>query len=317
MNGYGLDYHKPVLLKEVVEYLVYTADGLYVDGTAGTGGHSLAIGQALTGKGSLICLDRDPDAVGLSKERLTVLGDRTKVIQASYADLDKVLEELKIKKVDGVLLDLGMSSFQLDFSGRGFSFNKNEPLDMRMDPESGVPAGYLINKLSGDELKMILRKYGEERKAGLIVKAILRAREKKPVTTSSELAALIKSVIHQPYRVKARHPATRTFQALRIAVNKELQNIDMFLGKIPFLLSNGGRLVVISYHSLEDRKIKQAMFKWENSCTCPPDFPYCVCGKKPLFRRILKKGLKPGMEEIEENPRARSAILRVAERIQP
>jgi len=315
VNGYSLDYHQPVLLKEVVKYLVYQTDGLYVDGTAGTGGHSLSIGKALSGKGSLICLDRDPDAVRLSRERLAVLGNRTKVIQASYADLNKVLEELKIKKVNGVLLDLGMSSYQLDFSGRGFSFNKDEPLDMRMNPESGVPAGYLINRLSADVLKNILRKYGEEKKAGLIVKAIVRAREKKPLTTSFELAALIKSVIHQPYRVKARHPATRTFQALRIAVNKELQNIDTFLDKIPFLLSNGGRLIVISYHSLEDRKIKQAMFEWENRCACPPDFPYCVCGKKPLFRRITKKGLKPVMEEIEKNPRARSAILRAAERI--
>ncbi|MBW1704801.1 MAG: 16S rRNA (cytosine(1402)-N(4))-methyltransferase RsmH, partial [Deltaproteobacteria bacterium] len=281
----------------------------------GNGGHSLALSKGLIGKGSLICLDRDPDALAISKKRLAPLSERVSVIRASYADLDQVLMGLKVEKVDGVLLDLGMSSYQLEESGRGFSFLRDEPLDMRMDTEDELTARDLVNSLSPKELESILKKYGEERRAKSIVRAIVRAREQEPIETSSRLADLIRSVSPPSYGPKARHPATRTFQALRIAVNKELQNIEIFLNKIPFLLAKGGRLVVLSYHSLEDRYIKKAMFDWEKGCTCPPDFPQCVCGKVPMFKRLFKKGIKPDKGEINENPRARSAIMRAAERI--
>jgi len=311
-----LDYpHRPVLVEEVVKYLVAVPDGTYVDGTVGNGGHSLALSKGLIGKGSLICLDRDPDALAISKKRLAPLSERVSVIRASYADLDQVLMGLKVEKVDGVLLDLGMSSYQLEESGRGFSFLRDEPLDMRMDTEDELTARDLVNSLSPKELESILKKYGEERRAKSIVRAIVRAREQEPIETSSRLADLIRSVSPPSYGPKARHPATRTFQALRIAVNKELQNIEIFLNKIPFLLAKGGRLVVLSYHSLEDRYIKKAMFDWEKGCTCPPDFPQCVCGKVPMFKRLFKKGIKPDKGEINENPRARSAIMRAAERI--
>lgn len=307
--------HKPVLLQHVVRYLVWTPDGIYVDGTVGTGGHGLAVGMSLSGKGRLICLDLDPDAVRLSRQRLAMLGKRAVVIKASFAELDGVLEGLGIRGVDGLLLDLGMSSYQLERSGRGFSFSREEPLDMRMDPERGQTAHYLVNDLSEGELEDILRDYGEERRAKSIARAIVNTRKIKPIETSLQLAELIKSVFPPSYRSGPRHPATRTFQALRIAVNKELQNLETLLNKIPTIIAKGGRLVVLSYHSLEDRPVKQAMVNWEQACTCPPDFPECVCGKVPLFRRLFKRGLRAGKGEIEENPRARSAILRAAERI--
>jgi 16S rRNA (cytosine1402-N4)-methyltransferase len=311
-----LDYpHRPVLVQKVVKYLVAVPDGTYVDGTVGNGGHSLAIGKCLTGKGRLICLDKDPDAIAVSKERLAPLGKKIFVIRASYADLSQVLLELEVEKVDGVLLDLGMSSYQLEESGRGFSFLRDEPLDMRMDPDNELTARDLVNSLSPKELERTLKEYGEERRARSIARAIVRAREKGPIETSYRLAGLIKSVSPPSYGSKAKHPATRTFQALRIAVNKELQNIEVFLNKIPYLLTKGGRLVILSYHSLEDRRIKKAMFDWEKTCTCPPDFPRCVCGKTPMFKRLFKKGLRPDKGEIDENPRARSAVMRAAERI--
>ncbi len=311
-----MDYpHRPVLVREVVKYLVAVPDGTYIDGTVGNGGHSLAIVKGLTGKGRLICVDRDPDAVAISKKRLAPLKQRISVIRASYADLDQVLMELEVEKVDGVLLDLGMSSYQLEKSGRGFSFLRNEPLDMRMDPDNQVTARELVNSLSPKELESILKKYGEERRAKSIVRAIVRVREKEPIETSSRLAGLIRSVSPPSYGSKAKHPATRTFQALRVAVNKELQNMEIFLNKVPYLLAKGGRLVILSYHSLEDRCTKKAMFEWEKGCTCPPDFPQCVCGKIPMFKRLFKKGIRPDKREIDENPRARSAVMRAAERI--
>lgn len=302
-------------MEEVVRYLVAIPDGTYVDGTVGMGGHSLAIGMALTGKGRLVCLDLDPDAVRLSRQRLAVLGKRVFVIKAGFSELDRVLGDLGVKQVEGVLLDLGMSSYQLEMSGRGFSFRREEPLDMRMDPEKVQTAHHLVNNLPVRELEAILKDYGEERRAKSISRAIVKARTTKPIETSLQLAELIKSIFPPSFRSRARHPATRTFQALRIAVNKELQNLETFLNRIPTMLVKGGRLVVLSYHSLEDRLVKQAMVHWERRCTCPPDFPDCVCGKVPLFRRLFKRGLRASQGEVEENPRARSAILRAAERI--
>lgn len=306
--------HQPVLINKTVEYIITIPDGVYVDGTVGTGGHSMAIGKQLSEKGVLICLDRDPDAVRLSKKRLNFLGNSVFVIKANYVDLDIVLNDLGFKEVNGVLLDLGMSSYQLESSGRGFSFSRDEPLDMRMDPELELTARHLVNTLSKRYLAKILKDYGEEKRAKSIAGAIDRARKNRPIETSLQLAVLIKSISRSYHPSIARHPATKTFQALRIAVNRELENLDTFLRKVPALMAKGGRLAFLSYHSLEDRLVKQAMMGWEKECVCPPDFPYCVCGKVSLFRRLFKKGLKPDQMEIDENPRARSALLRVAER---
>ncbi len=305
--------HQPVLLKEVLEFLITDAEGIYVDGTVGSGGHSEAIAEIVCQKGGrLICIDQDPDAVSFSKKRF-VSKEGVKVIKANYKDMDIVLENEGIEKVDGILLDLGMSSMQLEDSGRGFSFLRDEPLDMRMDPEQPVKAKDLVNNLSEFELSKIIKEYGEERKARLIAKAIIRERKKEPIESSLRLANIVSSAIQDKQR--RRHPATKTFQALRIAVNRELENLKIFLENVPDLLKKGGRLVIISYHSLEDRLVKNYIKKWENPCTCPPDLPYCLCGKKPLMKRIIKKGIKPSESEIQRNPRARSAILRVAERL--
>jgi len=305
--------HKPVLLKEVVEFLITDTKGIYVDGTVGSGGHSEAIAEIICQKGGrLICIDQDPDAVSFSKNRL-LSKKGIKVIKANYKDIDAVLENEGIEKVDGILLDLGMSSMQLEDSGRGFSFLRDEPLDMRMDPEQPVKAKDLVNNLSEFELSKIIKEYGEERKARLIAKAIIRERKKEPIESSLRLANIVSSAIQDKER--RRHPATKTFQALRIAVNRELENLKEFLEKAPDLLKKRGRLVIISYHSLEDRLVKNYIKKWENPCICPPGLPYCLCGKKPLMKRIIKKGIKPSESEIQRNPRARSAILRIAERL--
>ena len=307
--------HQPVLVHDVVKYLVNNPDGTYVDGTVGPGGHSQAVGKHLSGKGRLVCLDLDPDAVRTSKKRMAFLGDNVRIMKANFADMDSVLADLGYKAIDGVLLDLGMSSYQLEKSGRGFSFSRNEPLDMRMDPEKELTALQLVNNLEPRDLEQLFKNYGEETRAKAIARAIVRARLKSPIETSSHLATLVKSVFSHSHGSWTRHPATRTFQALRIAVNRELQNLENFLNKIPLLMAKGGRLVVLSYHSLEDRLVKQTMVNWERPCTCPPEFPRCVCGKVPLFRRLIKKGLKPSETEIKNNPRARSAILRAAERV--
>ncbi len=283
----------------------------------GNGGHSLRILERLSEKGRLLCLDRDPDAIRLSKERLASAGKNVALVQANFSDLESVLQQRNIQYVDGVLLDLGMSSGQLENSGRGFSFNKEEPLDMRMDPESPLTACRLVNETPSKDLEAVLRDYGEEKRARQIVKAIVKEREKQPIRSSSHLADLIRLSTPPSRRFGPRHPATKTFQAIRIAVNTELKNLESFLNVIPSLLTNGGRLVVLSYHSLEDRLVKQAMMKWEKACTCPPDFPRCVCGNTAVFKRLTKKGIKPEAKEIAANPRARSAVLRAAERIWP
>jgi 16S rRNA (cytosine1402-N4)-methyltransferase len=311
-----LEYpHQPVLVQEVVRDLITAKDGIYVDGTVGNGGHSKAIGEKISSKGRLICLDRDSEAVRLSRERLSPLGERVTVLKGNYAELIEVLQGLGIERVHGIFLDLGISSHQLEKSGRGFSFNRDERLDMRMDLDDKLTAHNMINILSPRELEKILREYGEEKRARKIVKSIDRERRKGPIDSSLHLADLIQSVIPVSHHPRARHPATRTFQALRIAVNKELENLKVLLDRVPPLLNEGGRLVIISYHSLEDRMVKQAMMNWEKGCTCPPDLPYCGCGKVPLFKRVHKKGTKPALREVEMNPRARSATLRAAERI--
>lgn len=307
--------HRPVLLHEVVAELVTCFDGIYVDGTVGSGGHSEAIGKELTSKGRLICLDRDSEVLRLSRERLAPLGEKVTLIKANYADLSEILQGLGLERVNGILLDLGMSSYQIEESGRGFSFNRDERLDMRMDLDDKLTASHLINTLPPKDLEKILRDYGEEKRARIIVKAIERERREKPVESSLQLAHLIRSVMPISHHPRARHPATRAFQALRIAVNSELINLKRLLDIVPPLIREGGRLVILSYHSLEDRIVKQAIKDWEKGCLCPPDFPVCACGRLPLFKRLHKKGVKPGQKEIEDNPRARSAVLRAAERI--
>ncbi|MEW6669127.1 MAG: 16S rRNA (cytosine(1402)-N(4))-methyltransferase RsmH [Thermodesulfobacteriota bacterium] len=307
--------HRPVLVDEVVKALMRSPAGVYVDGTVGSGGHSEAILRSLAGEGRLICLDRDSDAVLQARQRLAPFGGRVTVLKGSYADLDAILAEIGLAEVDGVLLDLGVSSYQIEHSGRGFSFAREEPLDMRMDQESPVTAGQLINRLPLKEMETILRDYGEEPRAKRIVKAVGERRRLGGIESSLQLAEIIRGVVPRSGRPGAKHPATRTFQALRIAVNRELENLDVLLGKLPSLIRRGGRLVVLSYHSLEDRMVKQAMIEWEKGCICPPDLPRCACGKTPLFRRLSRKAVRPSQEEVRENPRARSAVLRAAERV--
>lgn len=307
--------HQPVMVHEVIDNLLTSEQGAYVDGTAGSGGHSEAIAQQLGPAGRLICLDRDPAAVRLSRKRLRPFGKKVIVIQANYADIDQVLNELGQEEVNGILLDLGLSSFQIEQSGRGFSFQRDEPLDMRMDPAQALTADRIINRLSVKELEKLIRDFGEEKKARQIAGRIDRERRKSPIRSSLQLARLLESAAGPRSRYREKHAATLTFQALRIAVNRELENLSSFLEKVPGLLQKGGRLVILSYHSLEDRMVKKAMTGWEKTCTCPPGLPECVCGKTPLFRRPFKKALKPEQAEISENPRARSARLRAAERI--
>ena len=311
-----MDYpHRPVLVQEVLDDLITSPDGTYIDGTVGSGGHSEAIGRRIGEQGRLVCLDRDPEAIRISKQRLSFLGERVRFVKASYGSADQVLRDLGWGKANGILLDLGMSGFQLEQSGRGFSFHRDEPLDMRMDPDAGVTAEHLIQHLSEKEIEEILRGYGEERRARSIARRIGQDRKTKPILSSLHLAHLVESVVPRSQGAGAKHPATRTFQALRIAVNKELEHLASFLDKGPALLAPSGRLVILSYHSLEDRMVKQAMMDWEKDCECPPSLPQCCCGKVPLFRRLHKKGIRPGPKEMEQNPRARSAILRAAERI--
>jgi 16S rRNA (cytosine1402-N4)-methyltransferase len=306
--------HIPVLADAVVEYLVHDVAGIYVDGTVNGGGHSLAIASRLEGDGRLICLDRDPDALNLAGKRLAIVADRVHVMKGNYADLDEIMESWKLPLLDGVVLDLGMSSNQLDTSGRGFSFQRDEPLDMRMDPDDSIQARDLVNGLPEKELEQILRLYGEEKRAKAIARAIGRRREEGSIESSAELARLVQEVYPRRSWGK-RHPATRTFQALRIAVNRELDNLQTFLRKIPGLMGRGGRLVILSYHSLEDRLVKKTFVEWEKQCTCPPDLPQCVCGKTMLFRRLFVKGVRPGAQEIQKNPHARSAIMRAVARV--
>jgi 16S rRNA (cytosine1402-N4)-methyltransferase len=307
--------HRPVLLDEAVRMLVGEPAGIYVDGTVGTGGHSEAIARRIAGRGQLICLDQDPDAVQISKGRLTDLDPVARIVQANYADLDTVLDQMGIKEVQGVLLDLGMSSLQIERSGKGFSFERDEPLDMRIDPNRPLSAKDIVNNFPLREIEIILKEFGEERRARAIARVIGKARSEAPIETSKQLAALIASTLSSYHRFGARHPATKAFQALRIAVNQELENLDRILEKAPTLIGRGGRLVILSYHSLEDRRVKRAMADWESRCSCPPGLPTCVCGKVVLFRRINKRPIRPSPEEVAKNPRARSAVLRAAERV--
>lgn len=305
-------YHKPVLFEETIESLAVRPDGLYIDGTAGGGGHSQAIADKLV-SGRLLSIDRDPDAVSTVSQRLEGYACST-VARANFSDMAQVAEQFGMVPADGVLLDIGVSSHQLDCAERGFSYHQDAPLDMRMSQE-GVSAKDLVNTLPRAELARIIFRYGEDRNAGSIAAGIERARAKAPIETTLQLAEIIKESVPAAVRRMPGHPARKTFQALRIEVNGELDNLSKGLDSAFSILKPGGRLAVITFHSLEDRLVKRCMADWCTGCICPPDFPVCVCGRKPKAELLYKKGLSPSEEELQENPRSRSARLRVCTKL--
>ena len=306
--------HKPVLLRECIEGLNIRPDGIYVDGTLGRAGHSREIVSQLT-TGRLICIDRDQAALDAAPGRLEGHMDKVTLVHGNFGDIASILDDLNVPAVDGMLFDLGVSSPQLDDGSRGFSYLQDAPLDMRMDQSAALTAYDVVNGWSQEELKRILWQYGEERYSGLIAAAIVRRRADKPVETTGELADIIRGAMPAKAQREKQHPAKRSFQAIRIAVNDELGEVERMLDSALPRLNPGGRLAVISFHSLEDRLVKTAYAGWAKGCTCPPDFPVCVCGKKPQIRLVGKKPIVAGEEELGENPRARSAKLRVAEKL--
>ena len=307
-------HHVSVLLEECIQGLVIKPDGIYVDGTLGGAGHSSRIAANLT-TGRLIGIDRDNVALEAAAERLRPFEDRVTLVHANFCDMDQALQELGIDKVDGILLDLGVSSPQLDDGQRGFSYMTDALLDMRMNGEDTRDARQIVNTWSYEELKRILYDYGEERFAPRIAAAICRRREQAPIETTLELVDVIKSAMPASALREKQHPAKRSFQAIRIAVNDELGAVETVMKKAVPLLNPGGRLAVITFHSLEDRIVKNAMAEAAKGCTCPPSFPVCVCGKKPQVRIVTRKPIVSGEEELERNPRARSAKLRICEKL--
>jgi len=305
--------HKPVLLDEVIEYLNIDPAGVYVDGTIGGGGHSYEIASRLT-TGRLIGMDQDEAAVQAAGLRLLQFGEKVTIVRSNYRNIRTVLQDLRIEKVNGILLDLGVSSYQLDTPERGFSYRENGPLDMRMDKRINTTAKDVVNTYSEAELYRIIKNYGEEKFAGNIARHIVRAREKKPIETTYELNEIIKEAIPAKFRATGGHPSKRTFQAIRIEVNRELDVLKETLDDMIDLLLPGGRLAIITFHSLEDRIVKEAFRTNENPCTCPPDFPVCVCGKKPKGKIVTRKPVLPSNKEMELNKRSKSAKLRVFEK---
>ena len=307
--------HKSVLLQECIDALNIRPDGIYLDGTLGGAGHSSQIARRLTEGGRLIGVDRDRTALAAAKERLAPYGDRVTLVHSNFAEIDAILDSLDIPAVDGMLFDLGVSSPQLDDASRGFSYMADAPLDMRMDKDDVLTAGEVVNTWPQGELRRILYDYGEERYAPQIAAAICRAREKAPVETTLELVDIIRSAMPAQALREKQHPAKRSFQAIRIAVNDELGAVSRMMQAAVGRLNPGGRLAVITFHSLEDRIVKSEMQQAARGCTCPPEFPVCVCGKKPLVKLVTRKPIVSGPAELEENPRARSAKLRVAEKL--
>ena len=305
--------HKPVLLSECLEALCIRPDGIYVDGTLGRAGHSIEIARRLT-TGRLVCIDQDREAIEAAKERLAPWMDRVTLVRSNFCALDEILRENGIAGADGMLFDLGVSSPQLDDPARGFSYMHDAPLDMRMVERAPLTAREVVNGWSQEELRRILQDYGEERYASAIARAIVRRREQAPIETTFELVNVIRGAMPAAALREKQHPAKRSFQAIRIAVNGELDVLEPMLQAAARGLRPGGRLAVITFHSLEDRIVKRAMQALAQGCTCPPEFPVCVCGKKPMLKRISRKPITAGAEELRENPRARSAKLRVAER---
>ena len=309
MNG-----HIPVLLDECIRYLNIKPEGVYVDGTLGMGGHSEAILRRLT-TGRLISIDRDELAIERASERLRDYSDRLTIVHGNFRDLGEILDEQGVEAVDGMLFDLGVSSPQLDEGSRGFSYMLDAPLDMRMDKSDNIDAWFIVNRWPEDKIVRILRDYGEERHAARIAKAIASRREEREIETTSELVEIIKGAMPAAALREKQHPAKRSFQAIRIAVNDELGAIETLMGTAPDRLKVGGRLCVISFHSLEDRIVKNAIHSRENGCTCPREAPVCTCGFVQTLRSVTRKPITAGGEELEQNPRSRSAKLRVAERV--
>lgn len=306
--------HKSVLLQESIEGLKIKQAGVYVDGTLGGGGHSYEICRRLSGQGRLIGLDQDEDAICAATEHLLEFQDKVTIVRSNFCKMPEVLKQQGVEKADGILLDLGVSSYQLDTAGRGFSYRANAPLDMRMDKRQARTAADIINESTEADLFYMIRDYGEERFAKNIAKHICMERKKKYIETTGELVEIIDHAIPAKVRAAGGHPAKRTFQAVRIAVNRELEVLEDSLDSMIELLRPGGRICIITFHSLEDRIVKNIFRKNENPCTCPPSFPVCVCGKKSMGRVVTRKPLLPSEDEQKENTRAKSAKLRIFER---
>lgn len=307
--------HKSVLLYETVDELNIKPDGIYVDGTLGGGGHSYEIAKRLSEGGRLIGIDQDEDAIKAASKRLEPYMDRVTIVRNNYCNMDKVLDELGIDKVDGIMLDLGVSSYQLDAADRGFTYNVDTALDMRMDQRQEITAKDIVNEYSEFDLYRIIRDYGEDRFAKNIAKHIVAARHEKPIETTFELNDIIKAAIPMKVRATGGHPSKRTYQAIRIELNKELEVLENSIDMMIDRLKPEGRLCIITFHSLEDRIVKTRFRNNENPCTCPPSFPACVCGKVPKGRVITRKPVVPTDEEINENSRSKSSKLRVFERV--
>ena len=306
--------HRPVLLDECIEGLNIKPDGIYVDGTLGRAGHSAEIAKRLT-TGHLYCIDRDMAAIEAAREKLSTWMDRVTLIHGNFTDLESQVEEAGAAKADGMLFDFGVSSPQLDDAERGFSYMQDAPLDMRMDQSQALTARTVVNEWSQEELKRILYQYGEERYSPAIAGAIVRAREQSPIETTFQLVEVIRSAMPAAALREKQHPAKRSFQAIRIAVNDELTAAEKVVAQAVNRLGPGGRLCIITFHSLEDRIVKLGYGALAKGCTCPPDFPVCVCGKKPEIELVNRKPILPTEKELEENPRSRSAKLRIAEKL--
>ena len=305
--------HKSVLLNETIDGLNIKPDGIYVDGTLGGGGHAYEVCRRLGEKGSIIGIDQDAAAIEAASARLKDFGEKVTIVRSNYCDMKSKLHELGIDKVDGIVLDLGVSSYQLDTAERGFSYREDAPLDMRMDTRQKMTARDIVNDYTEADLYRVIRDYGEDKFAKNIAKHIVQARAVKPVETTAELSEIIRASIPMKFQKKSGHPAKRTFQAIRIELNRELDVLRDSLDDMIDLLKPGGRLCIITFHSLEDRIVKSAFRKNENPCTCPPDFPVCVCGKKSKGSIITKKPILPSEEELEYNSRSKSAKLRIFE----
>lgn len=306
--------HQSVLLDEMIENLNILPEGTYVDGTLGGGGHAFHVCSRLNEKGHFIGIDQDAAAIEAAGERLSQFGDKVTIVRSNYSEMKQVLNNLGISKVNGIVLDLGVSSYQLDTTERGFTYRENAPLDMRMDQRQAKTARDIVNDYTEMELYHIIRDYGEDKFAKNIAKHIVRARGEKPIETTDELTEVIKAAIPMKFRVVGGHPAKRTFQAIRIELNHELDVLKDNLNEMISLLDTGGRICIITFHSLEDRIVKNIFRKCENPCECPSNFPVCVCGKKSLGKVISRKPILPSEAELEVNPRSKSAKLRVFER---
>ena len=306
-------YHEPVMLKEVIDSLLVSKTGVYVDGTVGGAGHAYAILKETDAL--LVGIDCDEDALQFTERKLAEFGSRKILVKENFTNLENILKSLNIEKVDGVILDLGVSSHQLDASERGFSFSQQAPLDMRMDRSLRLSAYDIVNRFAQNELESIIREYGEEKMAVRIARTILKKRQSKPIETTTELAAVVASCMPAGLKWQKIHPATRTFQAIRIAVNHELDHIKPAIHAAADVLKPGGRLCVISFHSLEDRIVKNEIRSLEGGCVCPPDIPVCICQREAKLKNMTKKAITPTEQEVKSNPRARSAKLRVARRV--